>query len=244
MDLGGQGVWTFAVGQLFEIAGFVVWGAGLPAFPKDPDPFKGQGAQDGVVFFALGPHALIIDFGPGGEDDGLPGPLDKALAQEAGSQPAPADMNGIRFFTESFEANRLSPKIKMKPNMLKRTPTTLPVPLSSTISPFLVVLPASRKKRPSVLGSSGFQFDTLRGIAPLTSSMKNGAMHRASKTSNQCSVESFRCQSTPRTSSGRPDPGTVGGKGGLEYSHLAEHRSRGIECADHHCHEAPKSNGL
>ena len=41
-------------GEVFEVAGFIIGGAVLPAFPEDADPFEGGGAEDGVLLFASG----------------------------------------------------------------------------------------------------------------------------------------------------------------------------------------------
>ena len=105
--LGCEGVGAFPMPELLKIALFGIGDASLPAFPEDADPLEGQGAQDLVVVFAFGPHALIVVLGPGGIQDGLAGPLDKGLALELGSQPAPMSPEGVAaFFTHRSHAGQ------------------------------------------------------------------------------------------------------------------------------------------
>ena len=90
-----------------KIALLGIGDASLPAFPEDADPLEGQGAQDFVVVFAFGPHALIVVLGPGGIHDGLAGPLDKGLALKLGGQPAPMSPEGMAaLFTHRSDARQ------------------------------------------------------------------------------------------------------------------------------------------
>src|SRR6185437_12097840 len=86
---GRGGVGTFSPEELPEVAALLIRSSCLPTFPQHPNPFECEGPQHGMVFYAFGNHALVIDLGPGREDDGLASPLNKGLAQERGCEPAP-----------------------------------------------------------------------------------------------------------------------------------------------------------
>lgn len=83
---------------MFEIAGFVIGDIIHPAFPEDADPFEGQSADDGLVTFAAFLLLSVVSGGPGGIVDGLVGPLDESLAQEARGVPTPVDPFAVAAF--------------------------------------------------------------------------------------------------------------------------------------------------
>ncbi len=72
-----------------EVVLFVVGFLIVPEAPEDADPFKGQGAQYGVVRFA-GPALLSVKgVNPVAIHDGLARPFNEALTQELWRGPAP-----------------------------------------------------------------------------------------------------------------------------------------------------------
>ena len=87
---------------MFEVAGLVVGDIIHPAFPEDADPFEGQSADDGLVAFAAFFLLGIVSGGPGGIVEGLVGPFDKGLAEEARCVPTPVDP----FAAATFLGNR------------------------------------------------------------------------------------------------------------------------------------------
>ena len=72
----------------------------MPALPDDPDPFEGQGADGGVMFFAFGALAVVVSAGPERVLDRLGGELMKGLAKELGTKVAPAD---TELFAAAFD---------------------------------------------------------------------------------------------------------------------------------------------
>ena len=83
---------------MFEVTGFVIGDVIPPAFPEDADPFEGQSADDGLVTFAAFLLLGVVSGGPRGVADGLVGPLDKTLAQEAGRAPTPVNPLAVAAF--------------------------------------------------------------------------------------------------------------------------------------------------
>lgn len=70
---------------------FVIGLTGLPALPDHAYPFESEGAHGGVMFFAFGPLHGVVSAGPEGMLNRLGGVLVKGLAQELGTEVAPAN---------------------------------------------------------------------------------------------------------------------------------------------------------
>ena len=87
--LGANRIGTFSAGQLCKVAGFIVGLSVLPAFPKNTDPFEGQGAENDGMFLTFFDHSFVVDFSPRRIAHGLTGPLDKGLPQESWGLPPP-----------------------------------------------------------------------------------------------------------------------------------------------------------
>src|SRR5260370_4937420 len=77
--------------QTLQIDDLVVRGASVPALPDDPNPFKGQSADGGVMVFAFGALTGVVSAGPEGVLDRVRRELMKGLAEELGTEVAPTD---------------------------------------------------------------------------------------------------------------------------------------------------------
>src|SRR4051812_13360691 len=80
----------------------------VPAAPEDADPFKSEGAEDGLAVFAGGLLFFIIGFGPGTVQDGFASPFNEGLAKKGRGIPAPMDPDLLTtFFFDGSEASVL-----------------------------------------------------------------------------------------------------------------------------------------
>src|SRR5260370_4592739 len=77
--------------QTLQIDDLVVRGASVPALPDDPNPFKGQSADGGVMVFAFGALTGVVSAGPEGVLDRLRRELMKVRAEELGTELAATD---------------------------------------------------------------------------------------------------------------------------------------------------------
>src|SRR4051812_589099 len=81
--------------EAFHILVFVVRRAILPAAKEDPNPFEGQSANNGMVFFTFSRVVIDVVAGPLALADGEPGKLMEGLPVKLGAGLPEIDHSGF-----------------------------------------------------------------------------------------------------------------------------------------------------